>query len=141
MQEFARLRWEQIDLARRVLHIWRLKHGLAADHPIPQREAANLLRLAEGMKPSELVFPAPRGGPWSEPAWTYRLRRAARAAGLEHLGVHPHMLRHACGYYLTNERGWDIHRVAAYLGHRKLEVTRGYAQLAPRQFAGAWEDV
>jgi site-specific recombinase XerD len=34
------------------------------------------------------------------------VRNCAKAAGLETLNVHPHMLRHACGYDLAN-RGAD----------------------------------
>ena len=41
---------------------------------------------------------------------------AADAAGLE-IKVHPHMLRHACGFALAN-KGHDTRSLQAYLGHR-----------------------
>jgi integrase len=45
--------------------------------------------------------------------------------------VHPHMLRHACGYALANKR---IDTRQAYLGHRSINSTTRYAALAPRRF-------
>ena len=34
--------------------------------------------------------------------------------------VHPHMLRHACGYALAN-KGTDTRTLQAYLGHRSIQ--------------------
>jgi integrase len=34
--------------------------------------------------------------------------------------VHPHMLRHACGYKLAND-GHDTRAIRHYLGHRNLK--------------------
>ena len=45
------------------------------------------------------------------------LEKAARKACLE--GVHPHLLRHGCGFKLVND-GMDTLSLAAYLGHRRL---------------------
>jgi integrase len=47
----------------------------------------------------------------------------AERAGIEaRLGfkVHPHMLRHACGYALAN-RGHDTRALQAYLGHKNIQ--------------------
>jgi integrase len=54
-------------------------------------------------------------------------------------GVHPHMLRHACGYKLANE-GHDTRSLAHYLGHRNLQSTARYTALAPDRFAKFWTD-
>jgi integrase len=35
--------------------------------------------------------------------------------------VHPHMLRHACGYPLAND-GVDTRSLQAYLGHRNIHT-------------------
>jgi type 1 fimbriae regulatory protein FimB/type 1 fimbriae regulatory protein FimE len=51
------------------------------------------------------------------------VQRTGEAAGLG-FAVHPHMLRHACGYKLANE-GHDARSLAHYLGHRNLQSTRG----------------
>lgn len=36
--------------------------------------------------------------------------------------VHPHMLRHSCGFYLAN-RGYDLRLIQDYLGHRDPKHT------------------
>jgi site-specific recombinase XerD len=43
------------------------------------------------------------------------------------------MLRHACGYELAN-RGIDTRPVQAYLGHRNIQHTVRYTELAPTHF-------
>ena len=43
------------------------------------------------------------------------VERAAKAAGFK-MKIHPHMLRHACGFKLANE-GVDTRTIQAYLGH------------------------
>ena len=43
--------------------------------------------------------------------------------------VHPHMLRHACGYKLAND-GHDTRAIQHYLGHRNIQNTVRYTQLS-----------
>jgi site-specific recombinase XerD len=49
--------------------------------------------------------------------------------------VHPHMLRHACGYAVAN-KGLDARTLQAYLGHRSINSR--YAALAPGRFKNIW---
>ena len=60
------------------------------------------------------------------------------ATGLE-IKVHPHMLRHACGFKLAND-GVDTRALQAYLGHRSIQHTVRYTELAPDRFKGFWKD-
>jgi type 1 fimbriae regulatory protein FimE len=53
--------------------------------------------------------------------------------------VHPHMLRHACGYKLAND-GQDTRAVQHYLGHRNIQHTVRYTELSPERFKSFWED-
>lgn len=48
------------------------------------------------------------------------------------LKVHPHMLRHACGFALANA-GHDTCALQAYLGHRNIQHTVRYTELAPNR--------
>ena len=66
------------------------------------------------------------------------LERAADAGGLE-IKAHPHMLRHACGFKLAND-GVDTRALQAYLGHRSIQHTVRYTELAPTRFKGFWRD-
>jgi integrase len=44
--------------------------------------------------------------------------------------IHPHMLRHGCGYALANA-GHDTRSLQAYLGHKNIQHTVRYTELAP----------
>ena len=47
--------------------------------------------------------------------------------------AHPHMLRHATGYALANA-GHDTRALQSYLGHRNIQHTVKYTELAPTRF-------
>ena len=66
------------------------------------------------------------------------VERAGHAAGFD-MKLHPHMLRHACGYKLANE-GVDTRTIQAYLGHKSIQHTVRYTELAPTRFKGLWHD-
>lgn len=51
--------------------------------------------------------------------------------------IHPHMLRHGCGYELAN-KGHDTQALQAWLGHRNIQHTVRYAELAPDRFRDFW---
>jgi len=60
-----------------------------------------------------------------------------RAEAKFKFGVHPHMLRHACGYALAN-RGHDTRALQAYLGHKNIQHTVRYTELSPTRFKDFW---
>jgi type 1 fimbriae regulatory protein FimE len=43
--------------------------------------------------------------------------------------VHPHMLRHACGFKLAND-GHDTRALQHYLGHKNIQRTVRYTELS-----------
>ena len=47
--------------------------------------------------------------------------------------VHPHMLRHACGYALAN-KGHVLRTIQDYLGHRDPKHTAIHARTAAKRF-------
>ena len=53
--------------------------------------------------------------------------------------VHPHQLRHACGYFLAS-KGHDTRAIQDYLGHRDIHHTVRYTKMAPQRFESFWED-
>ena len=53
--------------------------------------------------------------------------------------VHPHMLRHGCGYKLAND-GVDTRTLQDYLGHRQIANTVRYTELASGRFNGLWKE-
>jgi type 1 fimbriae regulatory protein FimE len=66
------------------------------------------------------------------------VKRAGQNAGID-FSVHPHMLRHACGYKLAND-GHDTRSVQHYLGHKNIQYTVRYTELAADRFKGFWKD-
>src|SRR6516225_8647581 len=53
--------------------------------------------------------------------------------------IHPHMLRHACGFKLAND-GHDTRALQHYLGHKNIQHTVRYTELAPNRFKDFWRD-
>jgi integrase len=105
--ELVDLRWDQIEFASGALHVRRVKQGTPSTHPILGDELRALRRLQREQVPkSPFVFTSERGSPFTTAGFARMVERAGAEARLG-LKVHPHMLRHACGYALAN-RGHDI---------------------------------
>jgi len=66
------------------------------------------------------------------------VQRAGQEARLA-FPIHPHMLRHACGYKLAND-GQDTRAIQQYLGHKNIQHTVRYTELAPTRFKDFWRD-
>src|SRR5215470_13395980 len=106
--ELVDLRWDQVDLGRNAcLHVRRVKNGIATTHPLSGDEMRALRAL---VRESTFVFTSER------------IARAGVEAGFK-FGVHPHMLRHACGFALANS-GHDTRALQAYLGHKNIQHTK-----------------
>jgi type 1 fimbriae regulatory protein FimB/type 1 fimbriae regulatory protein FimE len=135
--ELVDLRWDQIDFTAGTLHVRRVKHGSPATHPIIGDELRALRRLQREQEPSSpFVFTSERGAPFSTSGFARMVERAGQTAGLA-FKAHPHMLRHACGYALAN-KGHDTRALQAYLGHKNIQHTVRYTELAPTRFKDFW---
>ena len=137
--ELCDLRWDQVSFSSAVLHVRRCKAGTPATHPLGGAELRSLRRLKREQDSSQFVFVSERGDPFSTEGFARMLQRAAKAAGLGSLRIHPHMLRHACGYKLAND-GRDTRSIQSYLGHKNIQHTVRYTELAPNKFRGFWKD-
>lgn len=137
--ELIALRWAQVDFGLGMLYVNRLKHGVATTHPISAQESRALHTLRrQSQVNSPFIFNSERGGPLS----TRTVRDIVAAAGEKaeiQFPVHPHQLRHACGYYLALN-GHDTRAIQGYLGHRSIEHTVKYTELAPNRFMNFWQD-
>ena len=137
--ELVDLHWEQIDLENAILHVRRVKQGTPATHPLTGRELRALRRLQREQEPkSPFVFVSERGDPFSTRGFQATVERAGAAAGFG-MKIHPHMLRHACGYKLAND-GVDTRTIQAYLGHKSIQHTVRYTELAPTRFKSLFRD-
>ena len=130
--ELVGLRWDQVDWEQRVLHVRRKKRGSPATHPLRRDELMAIRKLTDERYRSGIIFRSERDTPISTNGWGKIVARAGAEAGLD-FPVHSHMLRHACGYYLANE-GHDTRAIQAWLGHRNIQHTVRYTDLAPDRF-------
>ncbi len=69
-------------------------------------------------------------------AANHMIAAAGKRAGLGR--VHPHMLRHSCGYALAN-KGQDFRLIQDCLGHRDPKHTSRYTRVAASRFEGVWD--
>jgi len=140
VSELIDVRLEEVDLATARLHVRRLKGSLTTEHPIEGDELRAIrawLRVREQSKFAHLpvLFISERG-PMTRQAVNYLFEQIGKRAGFG-FKVHPHMLRHSCGYYLAN-KGHDTRLIQDYLGHRNIHHTVRYTRTASKRFEGLW---
>ena len=136
--EVIDLRWDQVDFSRAALHVRRVKQGTPAVHPLTGSEMRALRRLHRENEASPFAFVSERRAPFTRAGFARIVERAAGSARLQ-LKVHPHMLRHGCGFALANA-GHDTRALQAYLGHKNIQHTVRYTELAPDRFKNFWKD-
>lgn len=137
--ETVDLQWDQVDFSASTLHVRRVKQGTSSTHPICGDELRALRRLQRKQKPkSPFVFTSERGAPFTTAGFAKTVERAGKVAKLS-FKVHPHMLRHACGYALAN-RGHDTRALQAFLGHKQIQHTVRYTELSPSRFKSFWKE-
>jgi integrase len=134
--ELCDLRWSQVELNTGRLHVRRAKNGSPSVHPLQGDEIRALRRLQREQGPSSHVFMTERAGPMTPKAFHALFGRIGTRAKMP-FPVHPHMLRHACGFKLAND-GHDTRALQAWLGHKNIQHTVRYTELAPDRFKDFW---
>jgi type 1 fimbriae regulatory protein FimB/type 1 fimbriae regulatory protein FimE len=124
---------DQVDLKAATIFIRRRKGSTSGAHPLRRAEVAALKKL-EGDRRG-LVLRSERGAGVSDSVFRKIVARAGEAAGFG-FPVHPHMLRHGCGYRPTSA-GHDTRAIQAWLGHQNIQHTVRYTELAPRPVPAA----
>jgi type 1 fimbriae regulatory protein FimE len=138
VSELVALRWDQVDLAQGLVHIARRKNGVPSVHPLRGPELRALRRLQRDYSETSYVFVSERKSPLTPDTVRKIVLRAGQRAGIP-FPIHPHMLRHATGYKLAND-GQDTRAIQHYLGHRNIQHTTRYTELASERFRNFWQD-
>jgi type 1 fimbriae regulatory protein FimB/type 1 fimbriae regulatory protein FimE len=133
--ELCSLQWSDIEFETGTLHLRRAKGGTMATHPLLGDELRALRAVKRDAK-SPFVFVSERNAPFTVSGFAKLVERAGVEAKLP-FKVHPHMLRHSTGYALAN-KGTDTRTLQAYLGHRSIQSTVRYTELAPGRFKNLW---
>ena len=130
----------QVDIESHVLHVMRLKKGLSTTHPLHLDEIrvieAWLLEREKIAPETDSFFVSERRTSLSRKTAWAAIRTYGEKAGLS-VAVHPHMLRHACGYALADQ-GADTRLIQDYLGHRNIQHTVIYTATNPARFEKLW---
>jgi len=137
VSELVDLRRDHLNLQQARLWVPRLKNGLSVEQPIAGDELRALKRyLSQRDDRLPWLFVSERGQQLTRRAVFYLVATASQQAGLRN--VHPHTLRHSCGYYLA-DKGTDLRTMQDYLGHRDPRHTVHYTRVAGRRFEGLWK--
>lgn len=137
ISEALNLRTDQMNLGEARLWIERLKGSLSTEHPINGDELRMIrryLRTRDDNLP--WLFVSDRMQQMTRRNAQYVIEQAAKSSKLPY-HVHPHMLRHSCGFYLANN-GHDTRMIQDYLGHRDATHTAHYTRTASSRFEGLW---
>ncbi|ENZ8430784.1 tyrosine-type DNA invertase [Klebsiella aerogenes] len=140
--EICRLRISDIDLRSKCIYIHRLKKGFSTTHPLLNKEIQALKRWLDirdeyPQSASEWLFLSRKGNPLSRQQFYQIISASGDQAGLP-LEIHPHMLRHSCGFALAN-MGIDTRLIQDYLGHRNIRHTVWYTASNAGRFYGIWD--
>jgi type 1 fimbriae regulatory protein FimB len=131
------MRLNAVNLKQSRIWIKRSKNSLDTEQPLAGDELRALKRylaLREDHLP--WLFVSERGCQMVRRAVNHMIAATRIRAGLGH--VHPHMLRHSCGYALAN-KGTDFRLIQDWLGHRDPKHTSRYTRVAARRFEGMWD--
>ena len=133
--ELIRLRVEDIDSERMIVHVRKGKGGKDRDLPLSAKLLETLREYWRWKRPKVYLFPSSPGHrgaeqPMSDHTVWYACAEAARHAGLKKR-VAPHMLRHSFATHLL-ENGADLPTIQVLLGHADLEATSIYLHLSRR---------
>ncbi|ADG24400.1 TPA: tyrosine-type recombinase/integrase [Legionella pneumophila] len=138
VSELISLRWSQIDLKQGLLHVIRKKNGIPASHPLFGPEIRALRQLKRDYPETDYVFMTERKAPITADTFRKIIARAGEKAELG-LATYPHMLRHSTGFKLAND-GRDTRSIQHYLGHKNIQHTVRYTEIASVKFKEFWDD-
>lgn len=138
VSELVSLRWSHVDLKQGLLYVVRLKNGVASQHPLFGPELRALRQLQRDYPDTDYIFMSERGSPMTPDIFRKIIARAGETAKLG-LPIHPHMLRHSTGFKLAND-GRDTRSIQHYLGHKNIQHTVRYTEIASIRFKEFWND-
>jgi type 1 fimbriae regulatory protein FimB/type 1 fimbriae regulatory protein FimE len=137
VSELTGLRRDDLNLDDETMLVRRLKRGKPSTQPLDGQELRGLRRLLRDSPESVYVFVSERGSRFTRSALEKIIGRAGKEAGFP-WKVHPHMLRHACGYK-WGDRGKTTREIQDFLGHRNIQHTVRYTDVSPEKFKN-WKD-
>ena len=136
LSEAIDLRWSDFDLEskQRTLFVRRLKGGEDSVHTL-EPDTVRTLKRHQEQSDGNYVFRSEQGRTVVPPDCAGHRRSCWHGGWPKRFKVHPHQLRHACGFALAEE-GTDTRLIQDYLGHRSIANTVVYTETSARRLAG-----
>ncbi|MGJ3355910.1 tyrosine-type DNA invertase [Providencia sp. Je.9.19] len=143
VSELGSLGVSDIDLVQSVVYVRRLKGGLSTIQPLHSDETVAIQAWLEERKhfkatDNNWLFLSQKHRPLSRSRIYRLIQKYGQLANLE-IKVHPHMLRHGCGYALA-DLGRDTRLIQDYLGHRNISHTVIYTASNQKRFNDIWKE-
>ncbi len=146
IQEFLDLKWSDVDLAEKFLTVRSGKGGSSRRIRLFRMErAAAWARLRElypeGITAEKArLIPDPVAPCHNKVQAQRWCIKTGEAAGLGVRHIHPHLLRHTGAVWLL-KAGMNLRALQFRMGHKSLEVTSRYLQLADQEMEAQVKDV
>src|SRR5215831_3623576 len=131
--ELCRLKVEDIDSQRMIVHIRQGKRNRDRDVPLTPKLLETLREYWRWMKPKTYLFPGMADNSRADKPLTPKcvwlaIQNAAKRAGIKKR-VSPHTMRHSFATHLL-ENGTDLRTIQMLLGHSDLRATSIYLHLS-----------
>jgi site-specific recombinase XerD len=131
--ELCRLKVEDIDSHRMIVHIRQGKGNRDRDVPLSPKLLETLREYWRWMKPKTYLFPGMVNNwradkPLTPKCVWLAIQNAAKRAGIKKR-VSPHTMRHSFATHLL-ENGTDLRTIQMLLGHSDLRATSVYLHLS-----------
>jgi len=142
VSELCYLRLSDLDLKQKTICIYRLKNGFSTVQPLREKEIEMLerwliLRKSFPGEDSDWLFLSMKGTKLSRKRIYSLISSLGEQASIS-IKVHPHMLRHSCGFALADQ-GIDTRLIQDYLGHRNIQHTVTYTASNSARFLKLWK--
>jgi site-specific recombinase XerD len=134
--EVIQLRLDDFDWYNEVMTVRRAKRGRVQHFPIQYEVGEAILAYLRSARPKSscrhlfTTFVAPIR-PMGPSCVRSIVSKRMKMLGIQSENLGPHALRHACATQLLN-KGFSLHEIADFLGHRGLSAVSIYAKYNPR---------
>jgi integrase/recombinase XerD len=134
--ELVRLKVEDIDSQRMVIHVHQGKGGKDRDVPLSPKLLETLREYFRRTRPQTYLFPHPGGDtPLTSKAVWHACHDAVERAAIQKK-ISPHSLRHSYATHLL-EAGADLRTIQLLLGHADIKHTIVYLHLSQKHLHAA----
>ncbi|NEP79933.1 MAG: phage integrase family protein [Okeania sp. SIO3B3] len=126
--EAVAMQWQDVNFSAEEIYIRRAKGSVSGSAPLWKDELVALRnhQRESGERSFGTIWQGWKNKPLTTKAVYKIIKELGKTIGLD---IHPHQLRHSCGYHLIN-KGNELRLVQQLLGHKEISNTVRYTKLA-----------